>query len=417
MRESVIVLGGGVSGLSAAIELAESHSVILIEARERLGGRIFTIRNNGIPFELGAEFVHGRPPELMRLIRAAQLQTHEVPDRHWKESGRGLVELHDFWDQLSRITSDIQKHGSDTSFLTILERSCQSRESVALAKGFVEGFHGSPVEKASAKEILLSERSSRKIEGHKNLRIDGGYDLLVRFMENECHKRGVQICTATEVVAIDWRSRPAKIHVKSTKLSTMSADRVVVTVPIGVLRRGAIQLDPQPNQKLEAIRAIQPGSVIKLVLQFRSRFWEPSNFGFIHSNDIWFPTWWADQRGDILTAWAGGPEAEALNRQSNDFILHRAVETASKIFGAKVPRIKQILVTAHIHNWCEDVFTRGAYSFVPTGAVDAPRELARPESEAAFFAGEAVDVNHQLGTVHGAIASGRRAAHLIAACA
>jgi monoamine oxidase len=414
-KGSVVVLGGGAAGLSAALDLAETHSVTILEARDRLGGRIHTIRSsNGIPVELGAEFVHGRPPQLMGLIKSGGFKTHEPPDRHFKEAFGELIELPDFWDQLSAITANIKKHGRDTSFLEILDRDRAPHESKELARGFVEGFHGAAVENASAKEILLSEESSEKIDGQKNLRLEAGYLQIVDLLADQCRQRGVQIHTSSQAVAIEWINRPATILLKSKEKIT--ADYIVITLPVGVLRSGSIRFDPEPKEKLEAIHAIQPGSVTKLIFHFREQFWRERNFGFIHSSDQWFPTWWSDQRGDILTAWAGGPQGKALADQSEDFIIHRGLETAARIFGETLPRLKNILLSAYTHNWSHDPFSRGAYSYLPVGAIDAPKILAQPESGVLFFAGEATDLTHQLGTVHGAIATGQRAARDIKSC-
>jgi len=417
VRESVIVLGGGIAGLSAALDLSQNHAVTVLEAKNRLGGRIHTLRTaNAIPIELGAEFVHGRPPDLMRIVRKAALLTHEVPDRHWKDSDGGIIELPDFWEQIAAITERIHKTERDTSFLAILEHSREPRESIELAKGFVEGFHGAAVDKASAKEILLSEESSEEIDGQKSLRVHEGYDMVVRHLESQCRERGVRILTSAEVRSVEWKTKPVTVRVESEEISNLTGDRVVVTLPTGVLRNGRIRFEPELGKKFEAIQEIEAGDVTKMILQFRNRFWREANFGFLHSSDEWFPTWWTDPRGDILTAWAGGPQGKALSKESEDFIQNRAIETASKLFSETVPNIRRLLVSAHTHNWSRDLFSQGAYSFIPVGALDAPKALAEPLGETIFFAGEATDLDHQMGTVHGAISSGRRAARELQAC-
>ena len=90
--------------------------------------------------------------------------------------------------------------------------------------------------------------------------------------------------------------------------------------------------------------------------------------------------------------------------------MERALEATSKLFGERLPRISELLLADSTHNWMNDQFSRGAYSYVPVNGVDACCELARGEGEVLFFAGEATDVNYQFGTVHGAMASGIRAA-------
>jgi monoamine oxidase len=414
-RESVVIIGGGVSGLAAALELAESHSVTLLEARHRLGGRIHTLRDSQRVFELGAEFIHGKPPALRALIKRAGLSTHIVPDRHWKHSHDNLIELPDFWDQLSAVDEDIQMRVKDArkdrSFLSVLEQSRQPRESRELAHAFVEGFHAAPAAEASSRAILKSEESSEEIDGQIAARLDRGYGALVDFLADECHRHGVRIRTHAEVTAIDWKRKPLTVQLRSG--DSISADHCIITLPIGVLRSGEISLHPLSSEKSDAIHSIEAAHVTKVVLQLRTPLWTPPNFGFIHSEDDWFPTWWSDERGDILTAWCGGSRAEELNQQSTDFILHRALETASKIFGEKLPRLRELLIAAHHHNWSTDPFSRCAYSYLPVAAVNAPKLLAKPESEALYFAGEATDLNHQSGTVHAALDSGLRAARQI----
>jgi monoamine oxidase len=405
------VVGGGMAGLTAALELAGRYSVTVLEARQRFGGRIHTVRDRaGLPLELGAEFVHGNAPETARFINGAKLRTHEVPDRHWKIEGNRWIELPDFWEQLSCVTDEIDSHQGDQSFARFLSKLRKPREAVALAAGFVEGFHAAPLDNASTQATHLSEESSEEMDGQKQIRIHGGYDRIVEYAVNTCREAGVNLRTGVEVQAIDWTRRPATVIVREESQSEIIADRVIVTLPIGVLKGGAIQFSPVPESKVAAIESLEMGIVTKIVLCFREPFWSEMNFGFVHSNDEWFPTWWADERGNILTGWAGGPHGEKLARNDTDFITHRGLESAAKIFGERLPRVRELLVGAYTHNWQRDPSSRGAYSYVPVNATGACHELARPESEALFFAGEATAIDYQFGTVHGAIASGLRAA-------
>jgi monoamine oxidase len=410
MRQRVVVVGGGIAGLTAALELSNEHTITVLEARERFGGRIHTIRPAGLPHELGAEFVHGCAPEIWRFIKSAGLETHEVPDRHWLHKKDSLIELPDFWDQLSAVTGEIQPHQRDTSFARLLSEIRKPAESIKLARDFIEGFHAAPAEKASIQAMRLSEESSEQIDGQRALRITDGFGSIVRYVEDACRKRGVRLRRNAGVVSIDWSRTPIKILLESGSPREITADRLIITLPIGPLRSGAIKIIPQPASKIDAIHALQMGIVTKVILQFRHRFWPEPNFGFIHGDDEWFSTCWADERGDILTAWAGGPAGDKLSSFDTPFIQERALETASKLFGESLPQIREALLSANTHNWKNDPYAQGAYSYIPVNGVDACRELARPEGEALFFAGEATDLNYQFGTVHGAIASGIRAA-------
>jgi monoamine oxidase len=112
----------------------------------------------------------------------------------------------------------------------------------------------------------------------------------------------------------------------------------------------------------------------------------------------------------LLVAWAGGPDAERLSGVADDELARRAVETLSELLGAPPGRLAASLRSAHVHDWLQDPFSRGAYSYLAVGGDEAPAALAAPLVDTLFFAGEATDLAGDTGTVHGAIATGKRAA-------
>ena len=412
MEHRVLVLGAGIAGLAAAAEISKKLPVTLLEATNRLGGRIHTIvGNKNIPVELGAEFVHGKAPTLWKFIRASKLKTHTVPDRHWILKNGTLNEDTNFWDELAEVTEQIDPKAHDLSFSSFLQLASAPRTAKELARDFVEGFHAAPLQQAGAIGVLRSEKSSEEIDGQKAFRITAGYSSLVDFIKQQCIRNGVRFETNTEVKKIVWKHRAVAVHASTAAgPTTFSAEAALVTLPLGVLQSGAIQFDPILDEKSEIIASLGCGIVTKVILQFRSRFWPKPNFGFIHSQDEWFPTCWSDERGDVLTLWAGGTKGDALSCETREFIIQRALEPVSKLFDVKLSRIREQLLRAETHNWKNDPHARLAYSFIPVGAADSPGQLAEPVAETLYFAGEACDLDYQLGTVHGALQTGLRAA-------
>jgi monoamine oxidase len=169
------------------------------------------------------------------------------------------------------------------------------------------------------------------------------------------------------------------------------------------------------------------GNVLKINLTFRERFWEEAKLwdekgesvsfhdaGFFHCPDAPLPTWWTQLplRAPLLVGWAGGPRADRIRSAGNNFqfILDQSIASLARIFEVSSDEISGQLVESHLHDWADDPFSRGAYSYVPVNGLEAQQTLSRPVDNKLFFAGEATAVGH-IGTVHGAIQSGQRAAN------
>ena len=134
---------------------------------------------------------------------------------------------------------------------------------------------------------------------------------------------------------------------------------------------------------------------------------------FLHgTSDVDFPIWWTTYpvRSPLLVGWCGGPKALQLAGRRSDEIESAALRSLAKLLPTTVASLRKHLVSSHVHDWISDPFSRGAYSYSRVGGDDAPARLARPVEGTLFFAGEAADPEGRTGTVHGAIATGRRAA-------
>jgi monoamine oxidase len=164
------------------------------------------------------------------------------------------------------------------------------------------------------------------------------------------------------------------------------------------------------------------GKVIRLALKFKQRFWEKispangeqtlANMSFLFSQDEWFPTWWTamPEKRPIITGWAPFDCAERLTSKSAAFVVNQGLEALARLLTIGVGDLQHSLEDAYFHDWQSDPFSRGAYSYGKVGADGAQEVLGRPVENTLFFAGEATDTSGHNGTVHGAIASGYRAA-------
>jgi monoamine oxidase len=137
--------------------------------------------------------------------------------------------------------------------------------------------------------------------------------------------------------------------------------------------------------------------------------------GFLHSFDAPVPTLWTKLplRAPVLVGWAGGPRADSLAGKGLGFLTERALYSVAVAFGISRAQVESQLEAVYTHDWQSDAFTRGAYAYLPVGGLEAQRTLASPVEGTLYFAGEATNDAGHIGTVHGAFASGERAAREI----
>ena len=189
-----------------------------------------------------------------------------------------------------------------------------------------------------------------------------------------------------------------------------------MTVPLGVLKAGAIEFSPKLADKEDVIRRLEMGDAERVSLCLASDAWvAPDRFpagGFLMTGEPPFPVWWVSRPPPfpVVTGWSGGRNARALGELGGAARVDVAVAALAAALGADAGRLRQDLRGGFSHNWLADPFARGAYSYAGVGGSEAGTELAVPIDGTLFFAGEATESDGQNGTVHGAIASGRRAA-------
>ena len=333
MNKSVLILGGGIAGLSAAAELVRNGcTVTILEAKERLGGRIHTIDGGGFPIELGAEFLHGQSKPLLNAIRAGGLSTQPVSSRN-QLFENGHLQPVELWEKIGEIIKRVNARSPDCSFRDFLNGQNLDERSRRMALGFVEGFDAAHPERISAHALLRAEEAAEEMEGAQQERIKEGYSALVSFLEQEVRTRGGRLMMGTAARTVRWKHGRVEVAAQSgAGTEAFEADAMVITLPLGLLKTRAATFDPPLPDKEEAISRLQFGNVVKVILVFRERWWSEPNFGFIHAFEETIPTWWSDPRGPVLTGWAGGPKADALLTHSTCDLEALALRILEKIF-------------------------------------------------------------------------------------
>jgi monoamine oxidase len=439
-QHDVVILGAGAAGLAAAVALVRAgQNVLIVEARGRIGGRIFTQQDPvcHAPIELGAEFVHGRPAEIWDLARAHGLAIYEVQGDNWCFQNGKLCPC-EFFSEVESLLEKMDGRGPDESFEDFLERCCPGanndprlEETKAWARGYITGFNAADPRLISVHALAKERQAEEKIDGDEAFRLERGYGALLAVFEEQLRAAGVVIELNSVVESIRWRPGEVEMTARNPRGPVFfAAPRVVVTLPLGVLQAaageaGAVEFIPElPGSKQDALKKLTMGKVIRVVLRFRERFWEGlrpphscetktlSSLGFLFSREGWFPTWWTTmpRKLPIITGWAPSHCAEQLSGRDEGFAVNKALEALANILNVPKQKLTELLGSAYLHDWQTDPFSRGAYSYVGVGGQGAQEELARAVDETLFFAGEACDFYGYHATVHGAIASGLWAA-------
>jgi monoamine oxidase len=431
----VVIIGAGASGLAAAQRLASNGvDVIVLEARDRIGGRVWTLRPESlaVPVELGAEFMHGATPEIDDVVRDEQLRVIDIAGRRFLSAHGKLRIMDDFWERLDRVMRRLdERRTPDRSFAEALAKmrglAATDRQ---LAIQWVEGFQAAEPDRVSERSLAAGGSPGDDVRERRMRRVVEGYDRVIAALAQPVLDR-VQL--GVTVTSIRWRAGHVEVETRSQgggDPRVAEARAAVVTVPLGVLQIGpaavgGIQFDPPIRDTLRTAAKLVMGAVVRVVLQVDQPFWADERFAkrvgderldtmaFLQSRSrVQFPAWWTPYpvRAPMLVGWCGGPSARQMMSLTRDEIVVAAFQSLATLLGMTKRAVERHVVTAFTHDWTNDPYSRGAYSYAAVGGDRASVQLAKPVQGTLFFAGEHADKEGRNGTVHGAIASGQSAA-------
>ncbi len=408
----VVVLGAGISGLTAGRELVRAGvDTILLEARDSVGGRMHTLSGRaGHGLELGAQMVHGSRASTWALIREFGVKTrplHEGDTWDWRP-GKGFQkrapDLEERLDQ--RVLAAYRQYGGkDLSYREFLASTDLNQEEQGI---LLQEWEADPGE-VSLRAAVEDQIAAWGAYFDQNFQIVGGYEALPQKLAEGLGERVHLSCPVRQV---EWRRGSVRItYERRGSVESVEARRALVTLPVSILKTGRpVFLPGVPAWKRQAVDALVMGRVVVVHLLFDDWFWRDRVPGPAH----WHPPGEGISFYDphppgtgmpALEGWITGSAAQQLSDLGPEAGLERVLSWIEEPF----PGARKRLEWSHLQDWVRDPYSLGSYSYPRRGGYERRAALATPIEECLYFAGEATAPACHYATVHGAYTSGLRA--------
>ena len=415
--KTVLIIGAGISGLAAAKKLKDKgFTVIVLEAQEKIGGRLRTDRSMGIAFDEGASWIHGpNGNPITKLASQAGANTYLTNDDNlavFDNNGTAYSDtfLDSQYTQFEIALKAVRRLGTKKqSFQTIFNSLYPSQANTRLWKymlsAYLEFDTGGDISKLSSKYFYDDEAFSGK-----DVIVTNGFDKVANLLGQDLNIR-----LNSRVTEINYNETKSFVKVNGNSIET---DYVIVSVPLGVLKNNSIAFKPSlPASKLSAIQNIQMGNVNKFLFIWNTPFWDTNiqyigytpetkgKFNYFMNMLKFLPT------TNGLMTFAFGDYATVTETMTDAHINSEVMAQLKTIYGNSIPNPTNMLRT----KWGQNINTFGAYSFATNGTTSADFDTMASEiNNKLFFAGEHTERGCR-GTVHGAYLSGIREADKIIA--